>query len=111
MISFTKEHRRVTTWYFYLRDEGFGPAFIKICAYFPYPVKVWVNGHEWAKRQAIRAGITFTELSDGFAATSDPDGLQAICDRRASAGSKAHIGAVCKDRRLSLRWLEPNTCH
>lgn len=34
--------------YFYLWDEDFGPAFIKVCAYFPYPVKVWVNGHEWA---------------------------------------------------------------
>jgi len=44
-------------------------------------VKVWVNGHEWAKRQAVKAGIAFTELSSGFAATSDPDGLQAICDR------------------------------
>jgi hypothetical protein len=80
-FSFTKENRRVTAYYFYLWDEGFGPAFIKICAYFPYPVKVWVNGHEWAKRQALKAGITFTELSNGFAAASDPGGLQAICDR------------------------------
>src|ERR1700747_1822937 len=80
-FTFAKADRRVTCYYFYLWDEGFGPAFIKICAYFPYPVKVWVNGHEWAKRQAIRAGITFTELSNGFAATSAPDGLQAICDR------------------------------
>jgi hypothetical protein len=80
-FSFSKENRRVTAYYFYLWDEAFGPAFIKICAYFPYPVKVWANGHEWAKRQAIKAGIAFTELSNGFAATSDPDGLQAICDR------------------------------
>jgi hypothetical protein len=80
-FSFTKENRRVTAYYFYLWDEDFGPAFIKICAYFPYPVKVWVNGHEWAKRQAIRAGIGFTELSNGFASASDPDALQAICDR------------------------------
>ena len=80
-FSFSKENRRVTACYFYLWDEAFGPAFIKICACFPYPVKVWVNGHEWAKRQAIKAGIAFTELSSGFAATSDPDGLQAICDR------------------------------
>jgi hypothetical protein len=80
-FSFTRENRRVTAYYFYLWDTEFGPAFIKICAYFPYPVKVWVNGHEWAKRQAIKAGIAFTELSNGFAATSDPDGLQAICDR------------------------------
>ena len=62
-FSFTKENRRVTAYYFYLWDAEFGPAFIKICAYFPYPVKVWVNGHEWAKRQAIKAGIAFTELS------------------------------------------------
>ena len=80
-FSFTKENRRVTAYYFYLWDEDFGGAFIKICAYFPYPVKVWVNGHEWAKRQAVKAGIAFTQLSNGFASASDPDGLQAICDR------------------------------
>ena len=33
------------------------------------------------QRQAVRAGIGFTELSNGFAATDDPAGLQAICDR------------------------------
>ena len=51
-FSFTKADRRVTCYYFYLWDADFGPAFIKICAYFPYPIKVWLNGHEWAKRQA-----------------------------------------------------------
>ena len=80
-FSFTKENRRVTVYYFYLWDADFGPAFIKICSYFPYPIKIWINGHEWAKRQATRAGIGFTELSNGFASTEDPVGLQAICDR------------------------------
>jgi hypothetical protein len=79
--TFAKADRRVTCYYFYLWDEDFGPAFIKVCAYFPYPAKVWVNGHEWAKRQAVRAGIAFTELSNGFASCADPAGLQAICDR------------------------------
>jgi hypothetical protein len=80
-FSFTKADRRVTCFYFYLWDEDFGPAFIKVCTYFPYPVKVWLNGHEWAKRQAVRAGIGFTELSNGFATCDDAAGLQAICDR------------------------------
>jgi hypothetical protein len=80
-FSFDKVERRVTCYYFYLWDDGFGAAFIKICAYFPYPIKVWVNGHEWAKRQATAAGIGFTPLSNGFAACDDPAGLQAICDR------------------------------
>lgn len=80
-FAFAKANRRVTCYYFYLWDEDFGPGFIKICAYFPYPAKVWINGHEWAKRQAVHAGIGFTELSNGFAATDDPAGLQSICDR------------------------------
>jgi hypothetical protein len=71
----------VTCYYFYLWDEDFGPGFIKLCSYFPYPGKIWINGHEWAKRQATKAGIGFTELSNGFAACDDPAALQAICDR------------------------------
>jgi hypothetical protein len=80
-FTFGKAQRRVTNYYFYLWDADFGPAFIKVCAYFPYPIKVWLNGHEWAKRQATHAGIGFTELSNGFATCTDPVGLQGICDR------------------------------
>src|SRR5262249_26374656 len=78
---FAKAGRRVTCYYFYVWDERWGPGFIKICAYFPYPVKVWLNGHEHSKQAAARAGIGFTELSNGFASCDDPDHLQLICDR------------------------------
>jgi hypothetical protein len=80
-FSFAMAERRVTCYYFYVWDERWGPGFIKVCAYFPYPVKVWLNGHEHSKRAAARAGIGFTELSNGFARCDDPDGLQVICDR------------------------------
>src|SRR6266567_7684217 len=79
--TFATAGRRVTCSCFYLRDEDLGPAFIKVCAYFPYPAKIWVNGHERAKRQALKAGIRFTALSNGFASCDDPAGLQEICDR------------------------------
>jgi DNA-binding HxlR family transcriptional regulator len=80
-FTYQRTERRVTCYYFYVWDADFGPAFIKICAYFPYPGKIWINGHEWAKRQATQAGIGFRELSNGFAACDDPAALQAICDR------------------------------
>ncbi len=51
-------------YYFYVLDADFGPGFIKICTYFPYPAKVWLNGHEWAKRQARRAGIVFSRARE-----------------------------------------------
>jgi hypothetical protein len=79
-FSFTKEQRRVSVFYIYIFDKQMGPGFIKICSYFPYPIKVWVNGHEWAKRQALAAGISFTGLSSGFASCGDPARLQQICD-------------------------------
>ena len=71
----------VNHFYFYCVDEDFGPFFVKFCSYFPYNAKLCINGNEWAKRQAAKAGIGFTALDNGFAAVDDPAALQAICDR------------------------------
>ena len=58
----------------------FGPFFLKFCSYFPYNAKLCLNGNEWAKRQATKAGIGFTALDNGFAVVDDPAAVQAICD-------------------------------
>ena len=80
-FDFFKEERRVGTYYFYIADPDFGAGFIKICTYFPYPAKVWCNGHEWAKHQADQAGLAYKALANGFASCDQPGRLQAICDR------------------------------
>jgi hypothetical protein len=79
-LEFFWEKRRVGAYYFYILDPEFGPAFIKICTYGPWSARVWLNGHEWAKRQALRAGLDFTELHNGFASSSDAEQLRAVCD-------------------------------
>ena len=78
--------------YFYLWDADFGPAFFEVLLLLPVPDQVWVNGHEWAKRQAAKAGIGFTELYNGFATVDDPGGAagdlrpaRARRDRRAAS--------------------------
>jgi hypothetical protein len=71
----------VNHFYVYAVDDDFGPFFIKFCTYFPYNAKVCLNGNEWAKRQAAKAGIGFEPLDNGFATCEDPRRLQAICDR------------------------------
>ena len=71
----------VNHFYVYAVDADFGLFFIKFCSYFPYNAKLCVNGHEWAKRQATKAGIACTALDNGFATVADPAALQAICDR------------------------------
>jgi hypothetical protein len=71
----------VNQFYVYAVDADFGPFFLKFCSYFPYNAKLCLNGHEWAKRQAAKAGIGFTALDNGFATCADPAAVQAICDR------------------------------
>lgn len=85
----------VNHFYFYLWDPEWGGAFWKTNAYAPYPIWIWLNGHEWAKRQCEKAGIGYTALDNGFRDCADPSALQRICDRLGP-------GAV---RSFFWRWL------
>jgi len=71
----------VNQFYIYAVDADFGPFFLKFCSYFPYNAKLCINGNEWAKRQASKAGIAFTALDNGFADCQDPRRLQKVCGR------------------------------
>jgi len=70
----------VNQYYFYLLDRDFGLCFIKFSSYAPFAVRVWVNGHEWAKRRLQRRGIGYKELQNGFFACDDAKALQDVCD-------------------------------
>jgi hypothetical protein len=86
-LHFTYRWRTVCVnhYYFYLIDPDWGPAFIKICGYAPYGMKLCLNGHEWAKRQAARQGVAFTALDNGFLTCADPAALQRICNSLSDA--------------------------
>jgi len=85
----------INFFYFYCVDADFGPFFLKFSTYFPYTAKLCLNGNEWAKRQATRAGIGFQPLDNGFAACDDVPAVQAICESL----SPAHINALLR------KWL------
>jgi len=71
----------VNHFYFYLWDPDWGGAFWKTNAYAPFPIWIWLNGHEWAKRQLEKAGIAYEALDNGLRSCADPAALQRICDR------------------------------
>ena len=58
-------------YYWYVVDEDFGPLFIKFGSYFPYPVKVCLNGHEFLKRQLAKAGVAYEALDNGLRSCAD----------------------------------------
>jgi len=80
-FDYSRQSVFVNYYYFYLDDEDFGPAFIKICSYAPFPIKVCINGHQWAKRQLEKQDIAFESLDNGFLSCPAPENLQTICDQ------------------------------
>ncbi len=78
-FEYSRREVWVTHYYFYILDEDFGLFFIKVCTYFPFDVKVCLNGHEWAKQQLRQAGMGFQALSNGFGSCENPERLQTIC--------------------------------
>lgn len=94
------EYAYINHYYFYLWDPDWGGAFWKTNGYAPFPIWLWLNGHEWAKRQLERAGIQYEALDNGFRSCADPVALQNICDRLGSGAVKSFFS----------RWLHRLPC-
>ena len=100
-------------WYFYSADPEWGPAFVKICSYAPYPLWCCANGHEWAKCQLAKSGIDFEALDNGLRSVEDPAAAHRICARLGAGhlrGLLARMMAVvpdplrAHDRQAGFEW-------
>jgi hypothetical protein len=80
-MDWGREMAFINHFYFYLWDLEWSAAFWKTNAYAPFPIWLWLNGHEWAKRQLDKAGIGYEALDNGFRGCRDVAGLQKICER------------------------------
>jgi hypothetical protein len=100
LFNYSRQSVHVKQYYFYIDDEDFGPMFIKVGSYFPYPVKVCLNGHEWAKRQLGKEGIPYESLDNGFLSCSDHVRLQTIC----SSLGPAQIDAMFQKWICRIPW-------
>lgn len=95
-FAFSRQSVAVNQYYFYLQDAEWGPAFIKVGTYVPYPVRVCLNGHQWLKQQLVKEGIAFDSLDNGFAWCADPERLQQLADSLGPADVQAFFD----------RWLD-----
>ena len=88
-MDWSRQMAYIHPFYFYLWDSEWGGTFWKTNAYAPFSIWLWLNGHEWAKRQLEKVGIGYEALDNGFRSCSDPVRLQQICDRLGPAAVKS----------------------
>jgi len=91
-MDWGREMAFINHFYFYLWDAEWGGAFWKTNAYAPYPIWLWLNGHEWAKRQLEKSGIAYEALDNGFRTCSDAAALQKTCERLGPAAVQSFFG-------------------
>jgi hypothetical protein len=70
----------VNLYYFYHNDAQCGRMFVRICPYFPFNIRVWINGHNWLACQLQRENIAFTQRDNLFVACANPQRLQELSD-------------------------------
>lgn len=99
-FDFSRQWVHVKHDYFYIHDRDWGPGFLKICTYLPYPVKLYLNGHGWVKQHLARRRIGFESLDNGFLTCTDPGTLQEVCDGL----GPAHVQAFFDRWSTRLSW-------
>jgi hypothetical protein len=97
-MDWGREMAFINHFYFYLWDSEWGAAFWKTNACAPFPIWLWLNGHEWAKRQLDKARIGYEPLENGFRSCTDAAALQKICDRVGPAAVQSFFAR--RSRRL-----------
>src|SRR5438034_1603531 len=70
----------VNHYYFYCLDRDCGPFFLKFCSYFPGNAKLYLNGHEYVKRQLEPNRKESQALDNGVLSCADPKRLQVLSD-------------------------------
>src|SRR5256712_8261904 len=70
----------VNVYYFYCRDQDFGPFFLKFCSYFPYSAKLCLNGHEYRKCQLAHRDLAFQAMDNGLLSCADIKAAQRLSE-------------------------------
>jgi hypothetical protein len=67
--------------YFYFMDREFGLIHVKLQTWFPMPIQIYVNGHDWLERKLEANRISFTKHDNVFLKIEEWERAQKFADR------------------------------
>jgi hypothetical protein len=74
------KRRWVNQFNFYLNDARWGRMFVRMCPYFPFSARVYLNQHHWLAIRMREEGIDFQVSTNAFLRCSNPARLQELAD-------------------------------
>ena len=90
--------------YFYFLDRQLGLIHVKLQTWFPFPLQVYVNGHEWVARRLDRH-VRYQKRDNVFVQVSDLERAQQLADGFASVDWVRVLGRYARRVNPLLRDL------
>jgi hypothetical protein len=81
-IKPVKEPAKCLHYYHYFLHEQLGLCYVRVQSWFPFQIRVGLNGREWLSRQLQRRGIGFQKRSNLLVSVDDPTVAQQLLDRQ-----------------------------
>ena len=82
LIQLRKENTRCLHYYHYYRHERFGLCYVRIQSWFPFSIRVGLNGRHWLARQLQSRGVPFQQRGNLLTAVDDPALAQSLLDEQ-----------------------------
>jgi len=98
-------HKKCLMIYFYFLDRCFGLVHVKLQTWFPMPLQVYVNGHEWLARKLADCGVSFSKIDNVFTHVEDLRRAQRFADRFSSLFTNRRALTASSMRSLAARPL------
>jgi hypothetical protein len=84
--------RKCLQLYYYFMDRQLGLIHVKLQTWFPFPIQVYVNGHEWLARRLGRHGLKYLKSDNVFLHVSDLVRVQRLADGFEARDVMAFLG-------------------
>lgn len=83
--------RKCLHFYFYFVDAMFGRGYVRLQSWFPFDVRIYLNGREWLARQMDAARIGYLRCDNCFTGVDDFVKAQKLADRQPRIDWPKHL--------------------
>jgi hypothetical protein len=88
--------RKCLQLYFYFLDRQLGLIHVKLQTWFPFPIQVYVNGHEWLAGRLDHHGVAYTKQDNVYMHLDDLECAQKLADGFASRNWPRVLGRYAR---------------
>jgi hypothetical protein len=82
LVTPVKQDGKCAHYYHYFLHPELGLCYVRLQTWFPFPVRVGLNGRQWLYRQLARRGVSFQSRDNLLVSVADPALAQELLDEQ-----------------------------